>query len=120
VKGNDRDETDVPRNMPPTAVLPVCLSASQPLYVSKLAKRMAILGTIPERTAPRPLYSASGVSRLTMYAPVAMNPLGFVCARYCTVVIKPGSNEAHPWRKPRLGELHADLDGVQRLTNQLT
>ena len=65
--------------MLPTLVLPVCLSASQPLYVSKLVKRMAILGTIPDRTAPRPLYSASGVSRRTIMAPVAMNPRGLVC-----------------------------------------
>lgn len=64
--------------MLPTFVLPVSLSASQPLYVSKLAKRMAILGTMPERTAPSPLYRASGVSLWTIKAPVAMNPLAFV------------------------------------------
>lgn len=64
----------------PILVLPVSLSARNSLYVSKLAKRIAIFGTMPESTAPRPLYSASGVSRRTMLAPVAMNPRGFVCA----------------------------------------
>lgn len=64
--------------MLPTLVFPVRLSASQPLYVSKLANRMAIFGTMPESTAPRPLYKASGVSRLAMYAPVARKPLAFV------------------------------------------
>ena len=39
----------------PTLVLPVSLFASHPLYFSKLAKRMAIFGTMPESTAPRPL-----------------------------------------------------------------
>ena len=62
----------------PVLVFPVSLSASHPLYVSKLANRMDIFGTMPERTAPRPLYNASGVSRCTICAPVAMNPLGFV------------------------------------------
>ena len=69
---------DAPINMLPTLVFPVVLSANQPLYVSKLANRMAILGTIPERTAPRPLYSANGVSRLTIMRPVATNPRGLV------------------------------------------
>jgi hypothetical protein len=67
-----------PMNIPPTLVLPVVLSDSQPLYASKLAKRIAIFGTMPESTAPRPLYRASGVSLRTIIAPVAINPRGFV------------------------------------------
>ena len=39
----------------PTLVFPVSLSASHALYFSKLANRMAILGTMPESTAPKPL-----------------------------------------------------------------
>lgn len=39
----------------PTDVFPVSLSAKKFLYASKLANRIDILGTIPERTAPRPL-----------------------------------------------------------------
>lgn len=69
---------NVPMKILPTLVFPVSLSASQLLYDSKLANRMAILGTMPDKTAPRPLYSARGVSRFTMYAPVARNPRGFV------------------------------------------
>lgn len=64
--------------MLPVAVFPVSLLASQPLYNSKLANRVAIFGTMPVSTAPSPLYNASGVSRLAMYAPVARKPLGFV------------------------------------------
>lgn len=67
-----------PRNMPPTLVFPVFLFDNHPLYASKLAKRIAIFGTIPDKTAPRPLYKANGVSRRTIYAPVAKTPLGFV------------------------------------------
>lgn len=62
----------------PTLVFPVSLSANHLLYVSKLANRMDIFGTMPERTAPKPLYNASGVSRWAIWTPVAMNPLGFV------------------------------------------
>ena len=68
----------IPRKIFPTLVFPVSLSANQFLYASKLANRMAILGTIPDKTAPRPLYSARGVSRFTMYAPVARKLRGFV------------------------------------------
>ena len=60
--------------MAPTLVAPVRGSASQALYRSKLAKRMAILGTMPVSTAPRPLYRPSGVSRRTISAPVPTNP----------------------------------------------
>lgn len=73
-----RRDRDVPRKIFPTLVFPVALSANHPLYVSKLAKRMAILGTMPDKTAPSPLYSASGVSRCTIRMPVAMTPRGFV------------------------------------------
>ena len=69
---------NTPINIPPTLVFFVSLSANHPLYASKLANRMAIFGTMPERTAPRPLYSARGISRFMMYEPVAKKPLGFV------------------------------------------
>ena len=71
-------EEDAPRKILPKLVFPVSLSASHPLYVSNDAKRTDILGTMPDRTAPRPLYSASGVSRRTIIAPVAMKPRAFV------------------------------------------
>jgi len=64
--------------MLPMFVSPVALSANHDLYVSKLANRIAIFGTIPDNTAPSPLYNASGVSRRMIMAPVAKNPLGFV------------------------------------------
>lgn len=38
---------------------------------------MAIFGTMPVTTAPRPLYNPSGVSRLTISFPVVRNPLRF-------------------------------------------
>ena len=38
---------------------------------------MAILGTMPVMTAPRPLYSARGDSRFTISAPVVMKPRRF-------------------------------------------
>src|SRR6266566_9059935 len=73
-----RHSKHAPKKIFPTAVFPVSGSASQPLYDSKLANRIAIFGTIPESTAPRPLYSASGVSRRTIMAPVATKPRGLV------------------------------------------
>ena len=69
-----------PKKIPPTLVFPVSLFANQPLYVSKLANRMAIFGTIPANTAPNPLYNARGVSRCTMDTPVAINPRGLPCS----------------------------------------
>ena len=51
--------------------------ASNCLYHSYDVKRIAIFGTIPVMTAPSPLYSASGVSRLTISDPVLMKPRGF-------------------------------------------
>lgn len=50
------------------------LSASICLYHSYDVNRIAILGTIPVRTAPRPLYRPSAVSRFTISVPVLMNP----------------------------------------------
>ncbi len=41
---------------------------------------MAIFGTMPVTTAPRPLYNPSGVSRLTISLPVVRNPLRFACS----------------------------------------
>ena len=41
---------------------------------------MAILGTMPVITAPKPLYKPSGVSRFTISLPVVKNPRAFVYA----------------------------------------
>ena len=56
---------------------PVDLSASFCLYHSLEVKRIAILGTMPVRTAPSPLYKASGVSFFMMSFPVARKPRRF-------------------------------------------
>jgi hypothetical protein len=53
------------------------LSAIHSLYNSKELKRMAILGTIPDTTAPRPLYKAQKDSFLIIFAPTPMKPRGF-------------------------------------------
>lgn len=50
------------------------LSVKSPLYHSYEVKRMAIFGIMPPKTAPRPLYKPNAVSRLTISAPVAINP----------------------------------------------
>lgn len=55
------------------------LPASSCLYHSYEVNRMAIFGTIPVSTAPRPLYRANGVSRLTISVPVWMKPRRFAC-----------------------------------------
>lgn len=74
--------SDVPKKTPCGEVTPVSRFASQFLYCSKLMKRMAILGTIPATTAPRPLYRPRGLSRRMMCIPVAKKPRGFSpCAR---------------------------------------
>lgn len=62
--------------------LPVCLSASSCLYHSYEVNRMAILGMIPPRTAPRPLYRPRAVSFLTISTPVVTNPRGFTCKKH--------------------------------------
>ena len=41
---------------------------------------MAIFGMMPVMTAPRPLYSASGVSRLIISLPVVKKPRRFACS----------------------------------------
>merc|ERR1712072_1126948 len=46
------------------------------LYCSKDANLIAIFGTIPLMTAPRPLYRPKGVSLETIIFPVAKKPLG--------------------------------------------
>jgi hypothetical protein len=43
---------------------------------SKLANLIAIFGTIPDTTAPRPLYNPRGVSLAAICFPVAKNPSG--------------------------------------------
>lgn len=55
--------------------------------LSKLAKRMAILGTIPLTTAPRPLYRPRGVSRAAICLPVAKKPNGLSCNKDDSVKI---------------------------------
>lgn len=81
--------------------------------LSNEAKRMAILGTIPVATAPRPLYRPRKVSRATICLPVAKKPRGFICGG-CqsleTLLLSLVDTHALPVR-PR--ELHADLDGVK-------
>ena len=111
-----------PMKMLPTLVFPVSLSASQPLYVSKLANRIAILGTIPDSTAPRPLYNANGVSRFTISAPVARNPRGFVY-NLPQICVKHGSRgvsePTYSGCPPRARKLHTNFDCVQWLATQL-
>ena len=63
-----------PKNIAWLLTTPVCLSASNFLYCSKLVNRIAILGTIPVTTAPNPLYKPNGDSFFTIEAPVAMKP----------------------------------------------
>lgn len=49
------------------------------MYDSYEVKRMAILGTMPVTTAPRPLYKPRGVSFLIISEPVLINPRGLTC-----------------------------------------
>jgi hypothetical protein len=53
----------VPKNVAGPLTLPL-ESANNCLYFSYDVNLMAILGTMPVRTAPRPLYNPNGVSRL--------------------------------------------------------
>jgi len=57
---------------------PVFLSVNQPLYNSNEEKRMACFGTIPEITAPNPLYNAKNPSFATICLPTEIK-FGF-CA----------------------------------------
>lgn len=100
-----------PKKILPTAVLPVSRSASQPLYVSKLANRIAIFGTMPESTAPRPLYSASGVSRRIIMAPVARKPRGLVYTRKKS---RPTMGTTHHGKKTRTPGARPDLESCMR------
>jgi len=115
---NGKEEQRVtPRKVFPTLVFPVDSSASQLWYASKLANRVAILGTIPDKTAPRPLYRASGVSRLTILEPVDINPRDFV---YTLLIYRISIDvQSYIWSPSRLGELHTDFNGVERLTYEL-
>jgi hypothetical protein len=63
----------LPRNRARPFTCPLS-SARNFLYASKLVNRIAILGTIPVTTAPRPLYRPRGVSFRTISAPVARKP----------------------------------------------
>lgn len=105
-KGNE------PRKIFPTLVFPVSLSARKFLYDSKLANLTAILGTIPERTAPRPLYKAKGVSRWTIMTPVAMNPLAFVYIEYTKS--EKISIWEEGWKKRRTPGARPDLESCIR------
>ena len=98
--------------------------ASNCLYHSYDVKRIAIFGTMPVMTAPSPLYSASGVSRLTISDPVLMKPRGFAWSlheiQYVFVSSPIGGHSegmkthwrtytrcsGSPW------QLHADLDCI--------
>lgn len=73
-RGLDNSSKNIPRNVACPLTTPVSLFASSFLYASKLVKRIAIFGTMPVITAPSPLYRPSGVSFLTISAPVAMKP----------------------------------------------
>lgn len=61
------------RKTEPVLTLPLS-SAIQDLYNSKDENRIAILGTIPETTAPSPLYKAQNDSFLTIFAPTPKKP----------------------------------------------
>jgi hypothetical protein len=54
-RSNRTEEMHVPRKMPDEVVFPVSLLARRPLYCSNEANRIAIFGTMPVTTAPRPL-----------------------------------------------------------------
>ena len=66
----------LPRKVDLLETRPVCLSANNVLYHSYEVNRMAILGMIPPRTAPRPLYRPSAVSFFTISTPVVRKPRG--------------------------------------------
>jgi hypothetical protein len=53
-------------------------------------KRIAIFGMMPVRTAPKPLYRPSGVSRLTISLPVVKKPRRLAC----TTQVKIGDHVA--------------------------
>lgn len=99
--------------------LPVCLSASSCLYHSYEVNRMAILGMIPPRTAPRPLYRPRAVSFFTISTPVVKNPRGFTYKNMKMLAIarisfnwycKKGKTHPGSFSPPR--KLHPDLDGI--------
>ena len=47
---------------------------------------IAILGTIPTVTAPRPLYRASQVSRFTISRPVVRKPRALACSSHQIII----------------------------------
>lgn len=81
---------------------------------------MAILGTIPVRTAPRPLYRPRGVSRFTISAPVFMKPRRGACEKNArlsmgfSLLHNCARGAVHTYtRLPRSpGKLHSDFDRV--------
>lgn len=95
-KPKSRSNANSPKNVA-RPVTWLFSSASTCLWASKLENRMAILGTMPVMTAPRPLYSPSGVSLLEISRPVTTKPR-FLAPR--------GARAAR--------ELHADFDGIWR------
>ena len=68
-------DKNLPINTAPVLTFPLA-SAIHSLYNSNEEKRIAILGTIPETTAPRPLYKAQNDSFLMIFAPTPMKPIG--------------------------------------------
>lgn len=63
----------IPKNVPLPLIFPSSLLKSC-LYHSYDVNRIAIFGTIPVMTAPRPLYKARGPSFLTISVPVVTKP----------------------------------------------
>lgn len=66
---------DLPKKTERVLTLPSA-SAIHSLYNSNEEKRIAILGTIPETTAPRPLYKAQKDSFLMIFPPTPKKPRG--------------------------------------------
>ena len=64
--------------------------------LSNEAKRIAILGTIPEMTAPNPLYRPSGVSRAAICRPVAKKPRGLSYRVSCVGPVEARGKELTP------------------------
>jgi len=70
----------LPKNVAWPVTVPVSLFANNFLYASNDVNLIAILGTMPVKTAPNPLYRPRGVSRLTISTPVVIKPLFFAYA----------------------------------------
>lgn len=110
----------LPKKTPVLEVLPSA-SANKDLYNSKELKRMAILGTIPAMTAPRPLYRAQNDSFFTIRMPTPKKPRRLPCIFVSDQgwgLNKQRERNRDIYRSVSLGvlcELHSDFDSIERM-----